>query len=146
MLSDFYFGDGDAEGLKELTTELGDIDARKISTFGIGDLDSGLSVRVGRYGTIVEQAPEGDGEGKRAAVPDDLPPDELTVEKAKELLARPMGRSGSWVCIPTPTARSWPAVDASAPMSPRCWPRMRRRGPNRAPVRCSARWTSTPST
>ncbi|WP_392507997.1 type I DNA topoisomerase [Naumannella halotolerans] len=91
VLSDFYFGDGDAEGLKELTTELGDIDARKISTFGIGDLDSGLTVRVGRYGTIVEQAPEGDGEGKRAAVPDDLPPDELTVEKAKELLARPMG-------------------------------------------------------
>ncbi|WP_179445225.1 type I DNA topoisomerase [Naumannella cuiyingiana] len=86
VLSEFYFGGGDAVGLKALTTELGDIDARKISTFGIGDLDSGLSVRVGRYGTMVE-----DAEGNRAAVPDDLPPDELTVEKARELLARPMG-------------------------------------------------------
>jgi DNA topoisomerase-1 len=43
-------------------------------------------VRVGRYGTYVE-----DEEGHRASVADDLPPDELTVEKALELLAQPMG-------------------------------------------------------
>jgi DNA topoisomerase-1 len=41
---------------------------------------------VGRYGTYVE-----DGEGRRANVDDELPPDELTVELAKELLSKPMG-------------------------------------------------------
>jgi len=39
--------------------------------------------------------PDGDGDGSgagvRANVPDDLPPDELTLEKAKELLANPAG-------------------------------------------------------
>ena len=41
---------------------------------------------VGRYGTYVE-----DEQGNRANVADDLPPDELTVELARELLSRPMG-------------------------------------------------------
>ncbi|MFX4274028.1 type I DNA topoisomerase [Propionibacteriaceae bacterium Y1685] len=92
VLSDFYFGDKDgkggtgAEGLTKLVTELGDIDARALSTFPLGDLDSGIVVRVGRYGTYVEDADE-----KRANVDDELPPDELTVEKARELLANPMG-------------------------------------------------------
>ncbi|MBA8794018.1 DNA topoisomerase-1 [Friedmanniella endophytica] len=86
VLSDFYFGAGDEEGLRRLVSELGDIDARQISTFPLGDLDSGIVARVGRYGTYVE-----DAEGKRASVPDDLPPDELTVERARELLAKPMG-------------------------------------------------------
>ncbi|OYO24186.1 DNA topoisomerase I [Enemella dayhoffiae] len=86
VLKDFWFGAGDAAGLHALVSELGEIDARKLSTFELGDLDSGIVVRVGRYGTYVEGAEE-----KRANVPDDLPPDELTVEYAKELLARPMG-------------------------------------------------------
>ena len=43
-------------------------------------------VRVGRYGTYVE-----DEQGRRANVAEDLPPDELTVELARELLAKPMG-------------------------------------------------------
>ena len=86
VLTDFYFGAGDEEGLQRLVSELGDIDARALSTFPIGDLDSGVVARVGRYGTYVE-----DGEGKRASVEEDLPPDELTVEKAQELLAKPMG-------------------------------------------------------
>ncbi|MFT4165208.1 MAG: type I DNA topoisomerase [Microlunatus sp.] len=96
VLTDFYFGPkgagaDDREGLQRLVSELGDIDARKLSTFPIGDLESdaegsGIVVRVGRYGTYVE-----DGEGRRANVADDLPPDELTVELARELLSKPMG-------------------------------------------------------
>jgi DNA topoisomerase-1 len=86
VLNEFYYGKGDQEGLHKLVTELGDIDARALSTFQIGDLDSGVVARVGRYGTYVE-----DAEGRRASVPDDLAPDELTLDRAKELLSKPMG-------------------------------------------------------
>ncbi|HEX6247544.1 MAG TPA: type I DNA topoisomerase, partial [Nocardioidaceae bacterium] len=82
-LAEFYFGHGDIEGLQKLVSELGDIDARDLATFPIAD---GIDLRVGRYGPYVETA-----EGKRANVPEDLPPDELTVEKAQELLENPAG-------------------------------------------------------
>lgn len=100
VLTNFYYGqdgkqdenghDGVApsgrEGLHQLVTELGDIDPRATSTFPVGAEDSGIVVRVGRYGTYVE-----DADGKRANVDDDLPPDELNVDKARELLASPNG-------------------------------------------------------
>jgi DNA topoisomerase-1 len=91
-LAEFYFGSGNVEGLQSLVNELGEIDARENATFAIGGDDSGVAVRVGRYGPYVE-GPGDDGTpaGKRANVPDDLPPDELTLEKAKELLANPLG-------------------------------------------------------
>ena len=82
-LAGFYFGNGDVDGLKKLVSELGDIDARELATFRI---DEGIDLRVGRYGPYVETP-----EGTRANVPDDLPPDELTPEKARELLANPAG-------------------------------------------------------
>ena len=89
VLTDFYFGGDDREGLQRLVSELGEIDARKLSTFPIGDLestgDNPIVVRVGRYGTYVE-----DDQGRRANVADDLPPDELTVDHARELLAKPL--------------------------------------------------------
>ena len=64
-----------------------------MATFPIGTPEDGINLRVGRYGPYVEgPAPEdGDGAPIRANVPDDLPPDELTVAKAKELLANPAG-------------------------------------------------------
>ena len=89
MLTAFYFGADDREGLQRLVSELGEIDARKLSTFPIGDLENsedGIVVRVGRYGTYVE-----DAEGRRANVAEDLAPDELTVDHARELLSRPVG-------------------------------------------------------
>ncbi|MBA3308508.1 MAG: type I DNA topoisomerase [Nocardioidaceae bacterium] len=82
-LAAFYFGTGQQEGLKSLVNGLGEIDARELSTFG---LDEGVVVRVGRYGPYVE-----DAAGTRANVPEDLPPDELTLERARELLANPTG-------------------------------------------------------
>jgi DNA topoisomerase I len=82
-LAQFYFGSGDVEGLQKLVSELGEIDARELATFPITD---GIDLRVGRYGPYIETP-----DGTRANVPDDLPPDELTAEKAKELLANPAG-------------------------------------------------------
>ena len=91
-LAEFYYGSGDVEGLKTLVDGLGDIDARELATFRIGGADSGIQLRVGRYGPYLE-GPDDEGTpfAVRANVPDDLPPDELTVAKAKELLANPAG-------------------------------------------------------
>jgi len=84
-LQRFYFGDGsgevDGQGLRDLVANLGEIDARDINSVPIGD---GITLRVGRYGPYLE-APDGEGGSKRASVPEDLAPDELTVAKAHEL-------------------------------------------------------------
>ncbi|MDX3616998.1 type I DNA topoisomerase [Streptomyces europaeiscabiei] len=82
-------GDGDhLGGLKELVTDLGAIDAREISSFPVGD---GIMLRVGRYGPYIERG-EKDSEGhQRADVPEDMAPDELSIELAEELLAKPSG-------------------------------------------------------
>ncbi|UDY23814.1 type I DNA topoisomerase [Nocardioides sp. Kera G14] len=91
-LGEFYFGSDRQGGLKPLVDGLGDIDARENATFPIGGEESGIQLRVGKFGPYLE-GPDDDGTplGKRANVPDDLPPDELTVDKAKELLANPTG-------------------------------------------------------
>ncbi|MFJ8494763.1 type I DNA topoisomerase [Streptomyces sp. NPDC094038] len=82
-------GDGDhLGGLKELVTDLGAIDAREVSSFPVGN---SIVLRVGRYGPYIERG-EKDSEGhQRADVPEDLAPDELSVELAEELLAKPSG-------------------------------------------------------
>ena len=95
-LTRFYFGDrarstgalaaddvvaAEAEqGLKAMVENLGEIDARAINSIEIGE---GITLRVGRYGPYLE-----DAEGKRANVPSDVAPDELTVARARELFAR----------------------------------------------------------
>jgi DNA topoisomerase-1 len=79
----FYFGENDGKGLHELVSDLGAIDAKEINSIPLGD--SGIVIRVGRYGPYLERGEE------RANIPDDLVPDELTVEKAEELLAQPSG-------------------------------------------------------
>ena len=43
-LAQFYFGGGDIEGLKNLVTDLGEIDARELATFD--HLGEGIAVRV----------------------------------------------------------------------------------------------------
>ncbi len=73
-LASFYFGSGDVEGLKQLVTELGEIDARELATFPIAE---GIELRVGRYGPYIESsAPararrrrRGTGPGQRARGP-----------------------------------------------------------------------------
>ncbi|MDO5740463.1 MAG: type I DNA topoisomerase [Ornithinimicrobium sp.] len=86
-LQRFYFGDEakSIDGLKELVGDLGDIDARAVSTIPIGE---GVVVRVGRYGPYVEIEGEEDegAKARRATLTDDIAPDEMTPEKARELL------------------------------------------------------------
>ena len=94
----FYFGEESTslEGLRHLVDDLGEIDAREISTIPIGD---GIVVRVGRYGPYVEETlPAGvdpttgevaegaTGETRRATINDDIAPDEMTPARARELL------------------------------------------------------------
>ena len=83
----FYFGTDDAEhedpGLKALVSDIGDIDARDVSSFPLAGSD--IVVRVGRYGPYLER------DGQRANVPEDMAPDELTPEKAEELFSVPNG-------------------------------------------------------
>ena len=82
-LNRFYFGENnDGQGLQELVADLGAIDAREINSIELGN---GIVLRVGRYGPYLER------DGVRANVPEDIVPDELTVEKAEELLAQPSG-------------------------------------------------------
>ncbi|WNI16965.1 type I DNA topoisomerase [Actinacidiphila sp. ITFR-21] len=82
-------GDGDhLGGLKELVEDLGAIDAREISSFPVGE---GIMLRVGRYGAYVEKGERGEEDHRRADVPEDLAPDEMTVEYAEELFAKPSG-------------------------------------------------------
>jgi DNA topoisomerase-1 len=97
-LSRFYFGSGpatngsngtngglstDGAGLKRLVeVQLGEIDAREINSIPIGMSEDGtpVAVRVGRYGPYVQRGDE------RASVPEDIAPDELTMERAIALL------------------------------------------------------------
>ena len=97
-LTRFYFGDDaiSLEGLSHLVADLGEIDAREISTIPIGE---GIVVRVGRYGPYVEEttpagvdpatgevADDATGESRRATINDDIAPDEMSPAKARELL------------------------------------------------------------
>jgi DNA topoisomerase-1 len=100
-LRSFYYGRGDGRmaasaerdpghglavlGLKGMVEDQGDIDARAINTIELG---GGIELRVGRYGPYIEApALSGDGPARRASVPSDLAPDELTHARAEELLA-----------------------------------------------------------
>ncbi|MER5913647.1 type I DNA topoisomerase [Streptomyces sp. NPDC001982] len=101
-LKRFYFGEGDAAGaaeagngdgdhlggLKELVTDLGAIDAREVSSFPVGN---DIVLRVGRYGPYIERGEKDTEQHQRADIPDDLAPDELSVDLAEELLAEPSG-------------------------------------------------------
>ena len=85
VLGTFYYG-GDSPrggtfvGLHPMIEKLPEIDPRENSSFPITDE---MVLRVGKFGPYLEQ-----GE-KRANVPADLPPDELTPEVALELLNAP---------------------------------------------------------
>jgi DNA topoisomerase I len=85
-LQRFYFGSGGDPGLQKLVTEhLDEIDARAVNSIPIPRSEA--VVRVGRYGPYLER------DGDRASLPADLAPDELTAERAEELLSQPDGRS-----------------------------------------------------
>ncbi len=88
-LRKFYFGDENDEGLKEkVDNRLGEIDARAVNSIPLGVDANGQMVvgRVGRYGPYVQR-----GDDERASIPDDIAPDELTIERAIEFIEAPSG-------------------------------------------------------
>ena len=111
-LTDFYFGDTEAEsetaksevakygGLKKLVgVNLEEIDAREVNSIRLFDDEEGrpVFVRVGRYGPYLERnvaGPDAEPDLKRANLPADITPDELTLAVAEKLFATPQeGRS-----------------------------------------------------
>ena len=73
-------------GLKDaVLLHLGEIDAREVNSILLGTDAEGREVviRVGRYGPYLQRGDD------RAAVPENLAPDELTLERSAELLANP---------------------------------------------------------
>jgi DNA topoisomerase-1 len=84
-LARFYFGDGSDPGLHHLVTEhLDEIDARAVNSIAIPGSEA--VVRVGRYGPYLEH------DERRASLPADIAPDELTPERVEELLSQPDNR------------------------------------------------------
>jgi len=77
----FYFGSNGDDGLKpQVEQHLGDIDARDVNTVPLPRTD--IVVRVGRYGPYLERGTD------RQSLPPDIAPDELTPERAEEILAQ----------------------------------------------------------
>lgn len=128
-LTAFYFGHTPGsvsnpqeanDGLQAQLAQLPDIDAHEINTVPLGE---GINVRVGRFGPYVEDTADLDSEGnpRRASVPADLAPDELTVAKARELLAanaggaRVLGTDAQGNTIEVRTGRFGPYVAQVSP-------------------------------
>jgi DNA topoisomerase I len=119
----FYFGADGEEGLKEMVSDLSEIDARDVSSFPLEGTD--IVVRVGRYGPYLER------DGQRVNVPEGTAPDELTPQFAAELLDRPSGdkilgtdpESGRTIVAKAgrfgPYVTEAPEDDAPSPAKPR---------------------------
>lgn len=84
-LQEFYFGNGEA-GLKpQLDKKIIEVDPREMGRFTLGTPTEGehkeeVFVRVGKFGPFIEQ-----GE-RKGSIPQDTPPDEMTLERALQLL------------------------------------------------------------
>ena len=86
FLKDFYRGGGDeGPGLEPRVQEVeGGIEYPVIDLGACPKTGEPMRVRIGRFGPFVQRG-EG-GPGNTASLPDDLPPADLTVERALELL------------------------------------------------------------
>ena len=85
-LTKFFYGSENNPGLADLSSDLGAIDAQAINTMKMGE---DIEIRVGRFGAYIQQ---GVGEERKYAnIPEEMAPDELTLAKAIELLAKPSG-------------------------------------------------------
>ena len=80
-LKNFYFG---KDGLQAVVASLGESDPRLINTFEIAE---GIALRTGKFGPYLEVM-END-ERRIVNIPEALTPDELTLDKARELIAAP---------------------------------------------------------
>ena len=137
----FYFGGEGIEGLHPTVENVGDSDPRAVNSIYIAD---NITLRTGKYGpyieTMVEPGSEGaDENGRRIVnIPEGLAPDELTVEKAQELIDAPIisdrimgqdpetgfdilfkdGRYGPYVLLDDPNAEKQKTASLFKSMSP----------------------------
>jgi len=110
FLESFYRGK--KPGLHAIVTErAAGIDPRRVGTIPIGTHEGKpVALRVGRYGPYIEHAES------RASVPEGLAPDEITLEKALELIAtasqaeEPMGHASDGAAVYLRTGRFGPYV------------------------------------
>ena len=81
-LTNFYFGNEHPGLKKQLANKIDEIDAREVCRISLGKPEGGeeIFIRVGKFGPFLEQ-----GE-RRASLPDQLPPDELTLASADDML------------------------------------------------------------
>jgi len=89
-LNGFYFGSEGHPGLRSVIDNLGEIDAKAVNSVAITD---DITLRIGKYGPYLEVLdPSGDIEAppRRVNLPQDLAPDELTPDKARELVDAPV--------------------------------------------------------
>ena len=91
-LNEFYFG-GEDRGLTKIIEGVGDSDPREINSF---EISPGVTLRTGKYGPYIELAgkPEDEGfdeNGRRIVnIPEGMAPDELTPQRAQELIDAPI--------------------------------------------------------
>jgi DNA topoisomerase-1 len=86
-LHKFWFGNGvpGVKGMKEKALEEADAEAINTIPIGVDEAGEPIVVRNGRYGPYVKRGED------TASVPEDLPLDELTIDRAVELLSAPKG-------------------------------------------------------
>ncbi len=166
-LKEFYFGSDAQPGLRNIVENLGEIDARELNATRISDT---TTLRFGKYGPYLDVVdPENpDAPPRRVNIPEDLAPDELTPEKAQELIDAPVagnrvlgenpdtgklvvvkdGRFGPYIEEtepedPTAVDEATGEIVEEAPKKKRRRRRMPRR--SRGPRRCSSPCRSTRS-
>ena len=83
-LEAFYFGNAHPGLVDVVKGAFENADAREINTLPFEGLE-GVLLRSGRFGPYLEKGEQ------RVSVPEDIPPDELTPERATELLEAPAG-------------------------------------------------------
>jgi DNA topoisomerase-1 len=88
-LKEFYFGSDAQPGLRNIVENLGEIDARELNATRISDT---TTLRFGKYGPYLDVVDPADADAppRRVNIPEDLAPDELTPEKAQELIDAPV--------------------------------------------------------
>ncbi|GAA2249794.1 type I DNA topoisomerase [Herbiconiux moechotypicola] len=137
-LNGFYFGSEGHPGLRSVIDNLGEIDARAVNSVAIAD---DITLRIGKYGPYLEVLdPSGDLDAppRRVNLPQDLAPDELTPERAREIVDAPVvtdrvigvnpengkeivakdGRFGPYVTELEPAAPETEAAAVAAPAAP----------------------------
>ena len=140
-LKKFYFGTDDEDGLHDTVQNVGEHDPKAVNSIFLAE---NITLRTGKFGpyleTMVAPGSEGaDENGRRIVnIPEGLAPDELTVQKAQELIDAPIisdrilgqdpttgydillkdGRFGPYVLLEDPNAEKPKTASLFKSMSP----------------------------